>query len=241
MTLSLHLQPVLLRGVWLLYPPLPSLHQTQLSGQSHQYFIINIYAKFLVCKLMRLLRLTPGLIWACKKFMRGQGWCGPQCRDLIRLCHLHCDNKTRHFLSGDHLSYLDASCSKPRARISEKLMSVSRWVSTHRRAPPRHCHTGDTRERPWCRHTGTLRTLKSGIFRILVCRVKSNHFNAHHHDPHRNEMTVIRANINVIGIVLVIFSHGFCHHLIYCLKFIALLPTHSMETIFVLSLWAANR
>ena len=168
MTLSLHLQPVLIRGVWLLSPPLPSLHQTQLSGQSHQYFIINIYAKCLVCKLMRLLRLTPGLIWACKKFMRGQGWCGPQCRDLIRLCHLHCDNKTRHFLSGDHLSYLDASCSKPRARISEKLMSVSRWVSTHRRAPPRHCHRGDTSERPWCRHTGTLRTLKSGIFWILV-------------------------------------------------------------------------
>ena len=161
MTLSLHLQPVFIRGVWLLSAPLSSLHQTQLSGQSHQYFNSEQY----LCQVsgLQIDETTPPDPRSFKKCMRGQSWC----RDLIRHCHLPCDIKTRHFLSGDHLSYLDAYWYEPRAKSSEILMSgVSRWASTPRHAPQPRCHTGDTtgRGRPWCHHTGTLRTWKSGIF-----------------------------------------------------------------------------
>ena len=55
------------------------------------------------------------------------------------------------------------------------------------------------------------------------------------------ERTVIRANINVIGIVLVIVSHGPGNQvvtiwsIVCALRVIALLPTFCLETIFVLS------
>ena len=122
-----------------------------------------IYAECLVCKLMRLLRLTPGL-WGARA--------GVAHRVVISSDSVTSPVTTRPdtFCQRDHLSYLDASWSKPRANTSEILMSLSRWASTPHRAPPRRCHTGDTtgRGRPWCRHTGTLRTLNSGIFWILV-------------------------------------------------------------------------
>ena len=125
------LQPLLLRGLRLLTAPLTSLHQTQLSGESHQYLDFIITESNICVKCVQMY-IAPHP-WPCKK-----------CDDLITLIlsppgpRWHTDT----FCPGAHLSYLDEMSP---AKSHEILMWLCSGELLHLQLPH---HPAVTQERP---------------------------------------------------------------------------------------------
>ena len=109
------------------------------------------------------LQIDETLSLACKKFMR-RPELDVACSVMISSrshCHQHrVTTRPDTFYPGSSVIFRWDEMILA-LKTSEILMSgASRWVTTPPPVPPHRSHTGDTTgTRPWCRHTGTFRTL----------------------------------------------------------------------------------